>query len=68
MLASIGRENAVARSADLLFVPPVAQYGLMEFSALDRLVETGYRYAVERITEWERTGVLDRVPHGAASC
>jgi NTE family protein/lysophospholipid hydrolase len=57
MLASINRENAVARSADFLFVPPVEHFGLMEFTALDKIVDAGYRYALERIAEWQRTGL-----------
>ncbi len=35
--------------AELTFNPPVAGVGLMEFSASDRLLEIGYRHAMERL-------------------
>ena len=61
MLASISRENAVSRDADFLFQPPVEGFGLMEFTALDRLAELGYQYALERLDEWRLSGRLARV-------
>jgi NTE family protein/lysophospholipid hydrolase len=61
MLASISRENAVSRDADFLFQPPVEQFGLMEFTALERIADLSYEYAMERLDEWRRSGRLARV-------
>ena len=61
MLASISRENAVARDADFLFQPPVEQFGLMEFTALEQIADVSYKYAIERLDEWRRSGRLARV-------
>jgi predicted acylesterase/phospholipase RssA/CRP-like cAMP-binding protein len=66
MLASIHRENEVAKTADFLFQPPVEAFGLMEFTALDRLEALGYQYALERIAEWRASGRLARVAASAA--
>jgi predicted acylesterase/phospholipase RssA len=67
MLASIQRENAVSRSADFLFQPPVEEFGLMEFTALDRIEEISHRYARDRIAEWRASGRLARVVETAAA-
>jgi predicted acylesterase/phospholipase RssA/CRP-like cAMP-binding protein len=58
MLASIHRENAVSRDADFLFQPPVEPFGLMEFTALDRIEGLSRDYALARIDEWRRSGRL----------
>jgi hypothetical protein len=58
MLASIQRENAVSRDADFLFQPPVEPFGLMEFTALDRIEGLSRDYALARIDEWRRSGRL----------
>jgi predicted acylesterase/phospholipase RssA len=61
MLASINRENAVSRDADFLFQPPLERFGMMEFTALDAIVDAGYRHAMTRITDWQRSGRLARI-------
>lgn len=40
------------QGAELTFNPPVAGVGLMQFSACDRLLEIGYRHAMERLEGW----------------
>ena len=40
------------QGAELTFNPPVAGVGLMEFSACDRLLEVGYKHAIERLEGW----------------
>lgn len=59
LLASIGREQDVMRNADFVFLPPVAQYGMMDFDAIDPIVEAGYRDALDRLEGWRREGRLD---------
>ena len=64
MLAAVDRENKEALNADLLFAPPLDQFGLMEFTALPRIVEAGYRYAVAQVAAWEQAGRFADIPHG----
>jgi predicted acylesterase/phospholipase RssA len=52
LLGSSSTQAANARNADLCLNPPVASAGLMEFQALDKLAETGYRYALEELQTW----------------
>jgi NTE family protein len=47
MLYSIARRKEARRYVDLFFNPNVSRFGLMEWKAYDRIVETGYQYAKE---------------------
>ena len=58
MIAAVGRENRESLHADLLFAPPLEQYGLMEFGALTRIVDVGYAFATAQLDEWRRAGRL----------
>ena len=40
-----------SKAADFSFRPPVDHFGLLEFDAIDEIVDVGYRYAKERIIE-----------------
>jgi predicted acylesterase/phospholipase RssA len=62
MIAAVDRENHESRHADLLFVPPVAQYGLMEFGALREVVDVGYAFARKQFEEWRVAGRLAILP------
>jgi predicted acylesterase/phospholipase RssA len=42
-----------AADTDLLFEPPVSHIRLLDWSALETLVDIGYRSALERIDEWQ---------------
>jgi len=64
MLAAVDRENKEALNADLLFAPPLEQFGLMEFTALSKIVEAGYTYAVAQVAAWEQAGRFADIPHG----
>ena len=64
MLAAVDRENHEALNADLLFAPPLDQFGLMEFTALPKILEAGYRYAVAQVAAWEQAGRFADIPHG----
>lgn len=55
MLSSQARTNAVIRDADVYFHPPVSNYSLLEFNAIDEIVEVGYRYAKQTIQELSAT-------------
>jgi NTE family protein len=51
-LASDRQGRDVRESADLLFVPPVEAFNLMDFDAFDRIVEAGYRHARVTLEKW----------------
>ena len=62
LLGSVRDSLAAGRTADLYLRPPVDEFGMTSFAAIDRLVEIGYRHAAERIEEWQilvRTGLSD---------
>jgi predicted acylesterase/phospholipase RssA/CRP-like cAMP-binding protein len=42
----------VRRNVDLYFEPPVAEFRLRDWHALDELIELGYRHAREKLVEW----------------
>jgi hypothetical protein len=42
-----------AADIDLLFEPPVSHIRLLDWSALETLVDIGYRSALERIDQWQ---------------
>jgi predicted acylesterase/phospholipase RssA len=54
MLASARKTAQVKKQADLYFSPPVQDFGLLEFKALDRIVDAGYRYALKRLDTLEK--------------
>lgn len=43
-------ENAKSQ-ADLCFQPPVSQFGVFEWHSVDKIIEVGYRYAIEKLNE-----------------
>jgi len=51
-LASAERARSVAADADLYLCPPISAYGLLDFHRLREIVDTGYRYAGDRLKEW----------------
>ena len=42
----------------------IDQFGVMEFTALPRIVEVGYRHAVAQVAAWEQAGRFADIPHG----
>ena len=42
--------------ADYIMHPPIEGYGLLEFGAVDPLVESGYAYAMEMLERWHDEG------------
>ncbi|MCA9270186.1 MAG: patatin-like phospholipase family protein, partial [Planctomycetales bacterium] len=43
----------IRRQVDLFFEPPVAEFRLRDWHALDELVEIGYRHGQEKIAAWQ---------------
>jgi predicted acylesterase/phospholipase RssA len=52
-LASVRNRLTAAATADLYVAPAVADVGLLEARAIDRLIESGYRAAASAIAAWE---------------
>jgi predicted acylesterase/phospholipase RssA len=52
VLSSVHRRNQVATDADLYLRLPVHKYKLLEFDAIDNLIEIGYRYTKEKLKQW----------------
>lgn len=53
VLSSVHRRNQVAMDADLYLRLPVHKYKLLEFDAIDDLIEIGYRYTKEKLKGWQ---------------
>ena len=51
----IGRNSRENTKLALHIVPPVTHFRTMEFSALDAIVEAGYRYASTHVEAWKQT-------------
>ena len=58
MLHSASGERLALDDADLALRPPIDGFGLMNFDALDPLVEVGYQYAREEVAKWVAGGAL----------
>jgi predicted acylesterase/phospholipase RssA/CRP-like cAMP-binding protein len=54
----ISRRAERQELASVYLMPPVGRFGLVDFEALDEIVETAYRYSLERLAESE-LGVYD---------
>jgi predicted acylesterase/phospholipase RssA/CRP-like cAMP-binding protein len=64
VLSSVSRVAMAKAHADFTLRPPVDQFGLLEFGAIDRIVEAGYRYATEATAGWEVSSGVLAVPTG----
>ncbi len=53
MVSSIHKTNAAKEDADLYLQPPVDQFKLLDFKALDEIVEVGYKYAKKELEGWK---------------
>ncbi len=61
-LASERQAQQARPQADLLFAPPVWMFRLTDFASFDRIVEIGYRYTIEALTDLEKnSGGFGRV-------
>jgi predicted acylesterase/phospholipase RssA len=52
ILSSASSRATRAAHADLLFTPPVEQFGLFDLKASAEMVEASYEYAREQIAAW----------------
>ena len=52
MLSSAGRAEQVISEADLCLEPPIEEFGVLEFSKLEELIDIGHRHATERVARW----------------
>ncbi len=52
MVGSIHLTNAVKGAADLYLQPPLNQFKLLDFKAIDDIAEVGYTYTKERLEGW----------------
>ena len=53
-LNSATQLNRIRRSVDLLFEPPVSQYAAMNPRAIDAIIESGYRCAIEQLEHFDK--------------
>jgi NTE family protein/lysophospholipid hydrolase len=53
MVGSIHKTNDVKVAADLYLQPPLGQFKLLDFKALDEIVKVGYEYARKELTGWK---------------
>jgi predicted acylesterase/phospholipase RssA/CRP-like cAMP-binding protein len=51
VLSSVQRRNQVIRDVDLYLRPPVHDFRLLDFKAIDRLIDIGYRHTREKLSE-----------------
>ena len=47
-----GQRAQLDRTVDLVLRPPVHSFGLLEFTACDRIIEVSYAYSRQRLEEW----------------
>jgi len=52
MVSGRRTSKAFEPMASLVIHPDVAEFGLLEFSAMERLVNVGYEYAAEVLKDW----------------
>ena len=53
LLPSIERCRQAREDVDIYVAPPVEQFDLLDFRAIDRVVEAGRRFALEHISKWK---------------
>ena len=61
MVGSDRRAGYVEADADLCLRPPVVRYGLMEFEALEHIVEAGYQYTQRELAKRENEEWLRQI-------
>ncbi|WP_326533281.1 cyclic nucleotide-binding and patatin-like phospholipase domain-containing protein [Pseudorhodoferax sp.] len=53
-IGGLHQRAATVAQADHYLEPPVAEYSMMDHKRAPEIVEAGYRYAVEKISQWTR--------------
>ncbi len=62
MVGSERMKNQTSKSADYIFSPNLDRFGMLEFDAIDAIIDAGYRYAQERIIELQMKGCQHENP------
>jgi NTE family protein/lysophospholipid hydrolase len=58
-LAGSQQINKVKADADFYLHPPVDEFGMLEFTAMEKLIEIGYQYAKKEIENWKnKEGII----------
>ena len=52
MLSSAARAQQVTAEADLFLKPPIGEFGMLQFTALEELIDIGHRDATKEIARW----------------
>ena len=52
VVSSLNRKEEVEAVASLILRPPIGQFGLVEFDAYAKIIETGYVHAKEVVAAW----------------
>jgi predicted acylesterase/phospholipase RssA len=60
LVASLAHSEAVRADVDLYLDPPVASFPMFDWSRLEELAETGYRFAARSIERWRHSSVACR--------
>jgi predicted acylesterase/phospholipase RssA len=58
LVSSVQHSARARHQADLYLSPPVHGFDMFDWQSLERLAEVGYRYASERIAEWQTSCAL----------
>jgi predicted acylesterase/phospholipase RssA/CRP-like cAMP-binding protein len=58
MLSSVNRTHQVKLAADFYLRPPVAGFKILDFHLLEEIAEIGYKYAKEKIEEWDWESIV----------
>ena len=55
-----GEQNR--QQSDILLIPPVQKFSMLDFNAFDEIVEIGYRYTAQVLEEMSRKTAADVAP------
>jgi len=65
LLGSAAQTSRVLADADFRLEPSLERFSLLQFEALDELIEMGYRYTQEQIGLWKQQGRFEQLVAGA---
>jgi NTE family protein/lysophospholipid hydrolase len=54
LLSTVSNTDMLKQHADLYLHPPTDEIGLFDWKSIDRVVEIGYRFAVEQLEQWKK--------------
>jgi len=55
MASSAHKVKEVAKMSHIFLNPPIEKYGMMDFEAVDELVELGYKYTMNELEKYDLT-------------